>query len=223
MKSPIFFVSGIGTEVGKTVTSAILMKALDAAYWKPVQSGDLHWTDTDKVKSWTGLPEDRFFSERHRLNEPLSPHASAALDGIHIQLEDFSLPVTERPLLIEGAGGLLVPLNDQDTILDLIQVLQVPVVLVSRHYLGSINHTLLSIEVLQSRGVPIAGLLFNGPENKHTESAIQQLSGLTPLVRIDELAEINAQSIAAAAERYGAVLRKALLPQISITNRQTGY
>lgn len=222
MKPPMFFVSGIGTEVGKTVTSAILMKALDAAYWKPVQSGDLHWTDTDKVKSWTGLPENRFFSERHRLNEPLSPHASAALDGVTIQLSDFGLPRTDRPLLIEGAGGLLVPLNKQNTILDLIQVLQVPVLLVSRHYLGSINHTLLSIEVLQRRGIPVAGLLFNGPENKYTESAIQQLSGLTPLIRMDELSEINKQSIATAADQYGTVLRKALLPETSITNRQTG-
>ena len=172
--SPSLFVTGIGTEIGKTVCSAILVKTLGADYWKPVQSGDLHHTDTRKVAEWNGLTpaHPRFHPETYRLRTPMSPHAAAALDGVRIELDRFQLPVTGRPLVVEGAGGLMVPLNERDLLLDLILKLGLPVVLVSRNYLGSINHTLLSIAQLRQAGVPLAGLIFNGPPTPTTEAFI---------------------------------------------------
>jgi dethiobiotin synthetase len=197
-----FFVTGISTEVGKTVCSALLVKALEADYWKPVQSGDLDLTDTMKVAHWTGtsLPSPRFHPETYRLTEPLSPHASAAIDGIRIELERFQLPPTERPLIVEGAGGLLVPLNEKDTVLDLMERLQLPVILVSRNYLGSINHTLLSIAQLRQRGIPLAGLVFSGNPVPASETVIEQLSGVQVLFRIPEFSALSLPAITAAAE-----------------------
>lgn len=189
------FVSGIGTEVGKTVVSSILVKALSADYWKPVQSGDLDYTDTMKVQAWSESPASRFFPEGFRLNTPASPHYSAAVDGIKIELDDFVLPDTDKPLIVEGAGGLHVPLNDKHLIIDLMEKLMLPVVLVSRNYLGSINHTLLSIEALKSRNIPIAGIIFNGNPVPSTESYILSYSQVKYLGRIGEEAEINAATI----------------------------
>jgi dethiobiotin synthetase len=142
------FVTGISTEVGKTVVSSILTEYLQADYWKPIQSGDLHLSDTMKVQSLVSNSKTVFHPERYRLQSPLSPHASAEIDGIQISLNDFELPQTENNLIVEGAGGLFVPLNEKDTVIDLIERLKLPVVLVSRNYLGSINHTMLSIEAL---------------------------------------------------------------------------
>lgn len=205
-----FFVSGISTEVGKTVCSALLVKALEADYWKPVQSGDLHHTDSMKVASWNGLelPNPRFHPETHRLTEPMSPHASAAIDGIHIQLSDFQLPQTEAPLIVEGAGGLMVPLNEEDTILDLMAQLQLPVVLVSRNYLGSINHTLLSIAQLKQRQIPIAGLVFNGPIVPSTEQVIVKMTEVPVLFRIPELDHVSLPSIETLSEQLGPIIRQ---------------
>ena len=183
-----YFITGIGTEVGKTVVSAYLQLALDADYWKPVQAGDLDLSDTDRVRSYTGMPEDRYHPERYRLNTPASPHYAARIDGINISLDDFQLPDTHgRPLLVEGAGGLLVPLNDRDCMIDLIVQLGLPVILVSRHYLGSINHTLLSLEVLRGRGCKVAGLIFSGDSNPESERVIRKLSGVTVLAALPEL------------------------------------
>jgi dethiobiotin synthetase len=190
-----YFVTGIGTEIGKTVVSAVLTEYLQADYWKPIQSGDLHWTDTMKVQSLISNPRSFFHPERHRLNEPLSPHASAALDGVHIALSDFTLPQTNNTLVVEGAGGLMVPLNEQDLMIDLIQQLQIPVILVSRNYLGSINHTMLSIEALRHRKIPIAGIVFNGQSNPATESFIENNSHLPVLFRLDQLADISPAAI----------------------------
>lgn len=205
-----FFVSGISTEVGKTVCSALLVKALEADYWKPVQSGDLHHTDSMKVASWNGLelPNPRFHPETHRLTEPMSPHASAAIDGIHIQLSDFQLPQTEAPLIVEGAGGLMVPLNEEDTILDLMAQLQLPVVLVSRNYLGSINHTLLSIAQLKQRKIPIAGLVFNGPVVPSTEQVIVKMTEVPVLFRIPELDHVSLSTIETLSEQLGPIIRQ---------------
>lgn len=205
-----FFVSGISTEVGKTVCSALLVKALEADYWKPVQSGDLHHTDSMKVASWNGLelPNPRFHPETHRLTEPMSPHASAAIDGIHIQLSDFQLPQTEAPLIVEGAGGLMVPLNEEDTILDLMAQLRLPVVLVSRNYLGSINHTLLSIAQLKQRQIPIAGLVFNGPVVPSTEQVIVKMTEVPVLFRIPELDHVSLPSIETLSEQLGPIIRQ---------------
>jgi dethiobiotin synthetase len=190
-----FFITGIGTEIGKTVVSSILTEYLQADYWKPVQSGDLHWTDTMKVQSLISNEKSFFHPERHRLNAPLSPHASAALDGVQIQLSDFTLPQTSNHLIVEGAGGLMVPLNDQDLMLDLIHQLQIPVILVSRNYLGSINHTILSIEALKHRKIPIAGIVINGEPNPATESFIENYSQLPVLFRVGHMADVDQKAI----------------------------
>jgi dethiobiotin synthetase len=190
-----FFITGIGTEIGKTLVSAIVTEYLQADYWKPVQSGDLHWTDTMKVQSLTSNSKSVFHPERHRLNAPLSPHASAALDGVQIKLSDFTLPQTSNHLVVEGAGGLMVPLNEHDVLLDLIQQLQIPVILVSRNYLGSINHTLLSFEALKQRNIPIAGIVFNGEPNPASESFIENYTQLPVLFRVGNLDDITPESI----------------------------
>lgn len=190
-----YFVTGIGTEVGKTLVSALLVKALEADYWKPVQSGDLDYTDTDKVSGWTGMKAERIHAETYRLQKPMSPHASAAADGIHIEMEAFQLPPTSNPLIVEGAGGLMVPLNENNCIIDLIAHLKLPVVLVSRNYLGSINHTLLSVAALQQRNIPIAGLVFNGESVPTTESVIMEMTGLPCWFRVPELATIDSAKI----------------------------
>jgi dethiobiotin synthetase len=190
-----FFITGIGTEIGKTVVSSILTEYLQADYWKPVQSGDLHWTDTMKVQSLISNEKSFFHPERHRLNAPLSPHASAALDGVQIQLSDFTLPQTSNHLIVEGAGGLMVPLNDQDLMLDLIHQLKIPVILVSRNYLGSINHTILSIEALKHRKIPIAGIVINGEPNPATESFIENYSQLPVLFRVGHMTDVDQKAI----------------------------
>jgi dethiobiotin synthetase len=190
-----FFITGIGTEIGKTLVSAIVTEYLQADYWKPVQSGDLHWTDTMKVQSLISNTKSVFHPERHRLNAPLSPHASAALDGVQIKLSDFTLPQTSNHLVVEGAGGLMVPLNEHDVLLDLIQQLQIPVILVSRNYLGSINHTLLSFEALKQRNIPIAGIVFNGEPNPASESFIENYTQLPVLFRVGNLDDITPESI----------------------------
>jgi dethiobiotin synthetase len=190
-----FFVSGIGTEIGKTIVSAILTEYLQADYWKPVQSGDLHSTDTMKVQSLVANAKTHFHPERYRLHAPLSPHASAEIDGINIMLRDFHLPETNNNLIVEGAGGLFVPLNQQELMIDLIAKLEIPVILVSRNYLGSINHTMLSIEALQHRKIPIAGIVFNGDPNPATESFIENYSQLPVLFRVGHLPEISHDTI----------------------------
>ena len=191
MRRDAFFISGIGTEVGKTVVSAFLQLALDADYWKPVQAGDLEFGDRDRVRSWTGLPADRYHPERYRLHTPASPHYAARLDGLDIELEDFTLPATDRTLLVEGAGGLLVPLNDRHTMADLAAHLALPVILVSRHYLGSINHTLLSLEVLRQRGIPCAGVVYSGGNNPESERIIELQAGVRKLASLPEVDEVD--------------------------------
>lgn len=180
------FVTGIGTEVGKTIISAILTEALEADYWKPIQAGDLNWSDTNKVQALISNEQSQFHEEAFCLNHPMSPHAAAARDEVQIQLTDFQIPKTKNHLIIEGAGGLMVPINHKDCIIDLIQQSQAEVVLVSRNYLGSINHTLLSIKALQQRNIPIKGVIFNGIENKDTESIILSMTGIAFIGRVEE-------------------------------------
>ncbi len=179
-----YFISGIGTDVGKTVVSAVLTEALQADYWKPVQAGDLDFGDSDRVKSLVSNSRSVFHPERYRLNTPASPHYAAELDGIEIAVSDFSIPQTDNNLFIEGAGGLMVPLNSKDSVADLIKYFNVPVILVSRNYLGSINHTMLSIELLKHKGIEIAGIVFNGDPNPATENWILHNSGCTCVARI---------------------------------------
>ena len=167
-----FFVAGISTEIGKTVISSILVEALEADYWKPVQSGALEDSDTETVRQLISNRRTVFHPEAYRLREPLSPHAAAAIDGVEIELDKLTLPETDNHLVIELAGGLMVPLNNTLLNIDFVQQTGLPVVLVSYNYLGSINHTLLSIEALQHRRIPILGLIFNGLPTTATESFI---------------------------------------------------
>jgi len=195
MPAKSFFVTGIGTGIGKTVVSAVLTEKLKADYWKPVQSGDLDDSDTLKVKSLVSDERSVFHQETYRLTQPYSPHKSAAIDGIEIDLDKFIAPKTANNLIIEGAGGLMVPLNDQFLMIDLIKKLGASVVLVSQNYLGSINHTLLSVAILKQYGISIAGIIFNGKTDEYSESYILQYTGVRLLGRLPELGVINKMSV----------------------------
>ncbi len=179
------FITGISTDVGKTITSAIVVEALEADYWKPIQAGDLDNSDSHKVKSHISNLKSQFYPNSYQLNTPASPHLAAEIDGITIDLKQILEPKTENHLVIEGAGGIFGPLNEKDSIIDLIQP-DYKVIVVSRHYLGSINHTLLTIEAIQNRGFKVAGIIFSGSENKSTESLILNKTGIKCIGRIDE-------------------------------------
>lgn len=178
------FITGIGTDVGKTIASAIVTEALEADYWKPIQAGDLNNSDSHKVKSLLSNSKTIIHPNSYALHTPASPHLAAEIDGITIDLQQIIEPKTKNHLVIEGAGGLFVPLNTIDCVIDLIQP-DYKVIVVSRHYLGSINHTLLSVEALKNRNIPIAGILFSGDENKATESIILNKTGINCIGRID--------------------------------------
>ena len=178
------FITGIGTDVGKTVASAIVTEALEADYWKPIQAGDLNNSDSHKVKAQISNAKSVFHTNAYALNTPASPHYAAAVDNITIDLKQIKEPKTTNHLVIEGAGGVLAPLNETDCVIDLIQK-EYKVILVSRHYLGSINHTLLTFEALKSRGIAIAGIIFSGDENQATESIILTKTRAKMIGRID--------------------------------------
>lgn len=207
-----YFITGIHTDAGKTVAAAFLQIALDADYWKPIQAGDLDFGDTDRVKAWTGADPSRFHPVRHELNTPASPHYAAAVDGVEIKLSDFTLPGTgDRALIVEGAGGILVPINDQETVADLMVQLDIPVILVSRHYLGSINHTLLSIEYLRSRGIKLAGIIYSGGNSPETVRIVGELTGIKIIAELPELDTINQSALAALVNEDHELLRAILL------------
>ncbi|WP_264559750.1 dethiobiotin synthase [Flavobacterium sp. N2270] len=179
-----YFITGIGTDVGKTIASAIITEALEADYWKPIQAGDLDNSDSHKVKKYISNAKTTFHNNSYALNTPASPHLAANIDNVVINVENIKVPKTKNKLIIEGAGGLFVPLNEKDTIVDLIQP-DYKVIVVSRHYLGSINHTLLTIEALKNRNISIAGIIFNGDENSATEEIILSKTNCKFLGRIE--------------------------------------
>ncbi|RWX00215.1 dethiobiotin synthase [Flavobacterium cerinum] len=179
------FITGIGTDVGKTIASAIITEALEADYWKPIQAGDVETSDSHKIKQYISNTKTQLFPNSYLLNTPASPHLAAELDGVVLELKKIQEPITQNHLVIEGAGGLFVPLNDTDTIADLIKP-DYKVIVVSRHYLGSINHTLLTIEALKHRNIDIAGIVFNGNELPSTEEIILKKTGLTMIGRIED-------------------------------------
>lgn len=195
-----FFVTGIGTDVGKTIASAILVEALKADYYKPIQAGDLQHTDTDKVKALISNSKSVFHPSQYALKTPMSPHAAAAIDGIDIDANNIRIPKVDNQLVIEGAGGLLVPLSDQKTILDIIQP-NFHVIVVSRHYLGSINHTLLTLQLLKEKGFRTS-LLFNGNEHPTTESIIKKMSGVPVIGRIDKEPYFDKNVVSAYAQLF---------------------
>lgn len=188
---PRLIIAGIGTEIGKTVASSILVEALRADYWKPIQSGELANSDTQTVQRLVSNPVSVFHAEAYRLTQPLSPHAAAEIDRVSIELARIRLPHTANALIVELAGGLMVPLNNHDLNIDLVAQLGLPVVLVSQNYLGSINHTLLSVEACQRRKIPLLGILFNGKTVAATERFILSYTGLPCLGRIKQEAVIN--------------------------------
>ncbi len=178
------FVTGIGTDVGKTIAAAIITEALQADYWKPIQAGDIDNSDSHKIEKYLSNTQSKIHQNSYLLQTPASPHLAAKLDGIVIDLKKIKEPKTTNHLVVEGAGGILVPLNDTETIADLIQS-DYKVIVVSRHYLGSINHTLLTIEALRQRNIKVAGIIFNGDENEPTESIILSKTGIKMLGRIN--------------------------------------
>ena len=195
MPNSAIFITGIGTGIGKTIVSAALVEKLKADYWKPVQSGDLDDTDTDKVRNLITNKTSVFHPETYALTQPFSPHKSAAIDGISIDKDKFSIPETNNSLIIEGAGGLMVPLNTNFLIIDLIKQLGAEVILVSRNYLGSINHTLLSADALKQRNVPVKGIIFNGIKDIYSKEYILDYTGLESLGHIPEYSVIDKKAI----------------------------
>ncbi|GAA4333534.1 dethiobiotin synthase [Mucilaginibacter gynuensis] len=189
------FITGIGTGIGKTIVSAILVEKLKADYWKPIQSGDLDNSDTLKVQSLVSNTQTVFHPEAYRLTQPYSPHKSADLDGITLDLQQINLPETNNRLLIEGAGGLMVPLNSGNLLIDLIKQLNAKVILVSRNYLGSINHTLLSVAALKQYGIPLEGIIFNGISDSYSEKYILDYTGVKLLGHIPEYPAIDKKII----------------------------
>ncbi len=179
------FITGISTDVGKTIASAIIVEALQADYWKPIQAGDLEHSDTHKVQALVSNTQSQFHPNSYALQTPASPHLAAAKDGITIDLNQIQEPQTNNHLVIEGAGGILVPLNETQSVVDIIQP-DYKVIVVSRHYLGSINHTLLTVEALKNRKLSIAGIVFSGEENTSSESIILNRTGLICIGRIDQ-------------------------------------
>ncbi len=190
-----FVVSGTGTGVGKTIFSAALTNALDGYYWKPVQSGLEDETDSETVFRIGGVQRDRVLPEVYRLGTPASPHLSARLDGIVIDPTNLVPPVTDRPLIIEGAGGLLVPLADDLVFADVFARWRIPVILCAKTSLGTINHTLLSLEALRHRAIPICGIAFVGDENRETQRIIAELGGVPSLGRLPLLTELTAETL----------------------------
>jgi dethiobiotin synthetase len=177
-------IAGIHTGIGKTIASAVLAEALGADYWKPVQAGSLDNSDSMIVRSLISDGIKRVHPEAIVLREPKSPHAAAKTDNIEIDFTKFVWPNTDKILLVETAGGILSPMNNHSTMADFIQYYKLPVLLISNNYLGSINHTLLSIEVLKKRSIHIAGLVMNGAGNTASETFIQQYSGIPITARI---------------------------------------
>ena len=191
-------VTGTDTGIGKTVFSAALAGALDGFYWKPVQAGLDEETDSETVLRLSGLPRERLLPEAYRLKTPASPHLAAKIDGVAIDPDALLLPEVDRPLVVEGAGGLMVPLTEHHTYRDVMTRWRVPVVLCARTTLGTINHSLLSIEALRARNIPLLGVAFIGDENVESERIICAIGGTKHLGRLPHLAELTGETLRSA-------------------------
>jgi dethiobiotin synthetase len=191
------FVTAIGTDSGKTLVSAILTKALEATYWKPVQAGEP--TDTQTIKGL--IPDVKIIPELYKLAIPASPHFAASQAGINIDLHELRIPPLETEhLVVEGAGGLMVPLNEKDFVIDIPQFLSLEVVLVVNLYLGCINHSLLAINEINRRNVRVKGIVFNGDLHNDSAEFIAQYAGWPVLAHIPKLSEISPEAIAQMAQ-----------------------
>ncbi len=199
------FVTGTDTGVGKTVVCAVLTAGLKSCYWKPIQSGLTEETDTQWIKRVTGLPDGHFMDAAYKLQNPLSPHASAAIDGIRIEMAALSLPpaaMKAKALTVEGAGGVMVPLNESRFMLDLMKQVGLPVLLVARSGLGTINHTLLSLAQLRRSRVEVAGVVLNGPKNPANREAIAYYGNIRILAELEPLPEINYRTLVETFRRW---------------------
>ncbi len=186
------FVTGTDTDIGKTIVSSILVKGLNAGYWKPVQAGINPQTDTEYVQQLTGLNNTYFYPESYKLNTPMSPHASAEIDGVIIDSKNIKVPsFTQSHLIIEGAGGLIVPINESETIIDIIKMLDIPVLLVAKSGLGTLNHTLLSLMALRSYGIPIFGIVMNGEFHTSNEETIRSYGKVENIYQLPPLKNLN--------------------------------
>lgn len=188
-------VTGTDTGIGKTVLAAGLVSMLDGAYWKPVQSGLSDETDSQVVARLAGLPRERVLPEAHRLTQPLSPHRAAELDGVSIDPGRLEIPRSDRPVIVEGAGGLMVPLTRSALLIDVFARWRAPVVLCARTALGTINHTLLSIEALERRGIPLLGVAFVGDDIPDTPCIIAELGRVRVLGRLPRIDPLTPQTL----------------------------
>lgn len=193
-----FVITGTDTDIGKTVVAAMLTQALGATYWKPLQSGIEGGVDTKAVQKMTGLPSERFLAEKYVFTEPLSPHRAAELDQTEVDVDSLAIPETDQRLIIEGAGGLMVPLTRKNLLINVFKTWHVPVILVARTGLGTINHTLLSLEALWSRKIPVHGIIFVGEKNDDNIKTIHQFSDTKVLGRLPKLDSLNTESLASA-------------------------
>jgi len=192
-----FFVTGTDTDVGKTVVSAWLLAHLDACYWKPVQAGSEPETDSATVRRLTEATADRILPEAYVLPEAIAPHEAARRTGIAIDMAKLIPPDCGRPLVVEGAGGLMVPLTDDAYVIDLATELHLPLILVSRSTIGTINHTLLSLEAIRRRGLPLAGVVINGPETPHNRAAIERYGKVEVIAEIPWLDTVDRSALLA--------------------------
>ncbi len=188
-----FFVTGTDTNVGKTVLSALLVAALDAVYWKPVQTGMTEGTDRESVRSWTEVPEEQLPPERHCFDPPVSPHLAARLAGVRIDLDSIVFPEAPagRKWIVEGAGGVMVPINQSELMRDLMRHLGLPVVVASRTALGTINHTLLTVAALRDAHLNIQGVVLIGEENPENRRAIEHYGNIRVIGHIPMLKQIH--------------------------------
>jgi dethiobiotin synthetase len=188
-----FFVTGTDTGVGKTVLSALLVAALDGIYWKPVQTGAIEGTDRNSVRAWAACPEERLLLERYYFDPPVSPHLAAREAGVRIALDAFELPapVANHPYIVEGAGGAMVPLNEQDLMLELMRQLGLPVVVAARTSLGTINHTLLTLAALRGAQLSVHGVVLIGAKNIENRRAIEHFAKVRVIGHIPVLEKIH--------------------------------
>ena len=198
------FVAGTDTNVGKTVLSALLCASLPASYWKPIQTGAREGSDLKQVQCWAGLDCDHLLPEAYVFDEPVSPHLAAERAGQEILLERIAMPATPSvvPVVVEGAGGVRVPINSRHFMTDLIQHLALPTVLAARSTLGTINHTLLSLQCLRSEGIQVLGVVLIGPENCENKKAIERYGKVKVIGQIPVLGTIDRQSLRKTFERY---------------------
>tara|TARA_R110001599_G_scaffold184627_5_gene378576 strand:- start:17680 stop:18297 length:618 start_codon:yes stop_codon:yes gene_type:complete len=190
-----FFITGTDTGIGKTLVSGMLMSALDATYWKPIQAGLDEETDTEFVQRVSEADPSRIIPERYRLETPMSPHAAADIDGVKISLNDFELPEYDtKHLIVEGAGGLIVPINWEHTVLDMIEQLNIPGLLVARSSLGTLNHTLLSLKALRDRGIEVFAVVLNGEKHPSNKETVERFGDL-PVFEVEPLEKILSESL----------------------------